>query len=209
METLKTIDARYSQLAKSSCCLACGGAINYAKPQEGEICVDLGSGRGNDCIRLAERVGPTGYVYGIDVSDGMLEAARRNAREKSILTVEFLKAPIELLPLGAGTIDLVISNCTINHAANKDTVWAEVFRVLKPGGRFVVSDIYALEPIPAVYRNDPVAVAECWAGAVTRSEYLQMLAAAGFKQVSVLEEREPYEKGKVMVASFTIRGYKP
>jgi len=104
--------------------------------------------------------------------------------------------------------DLVISNCTINHSADKQGVWNEVFRILRIGGRFVVSDIYATAPIPEEYRNDLEAVAECWAGSVTKPEYLQMLLKAGFKEIRILEESQPYAKGKAEVCSFTISGVK-
>ena len=209
METMNAIDSRYSALAKTTTCLSCGGAINHGNPTNAEICVDLGSGRGNDCIKLAQKVGPEGFVYGIDISDGMLETARSRAFEEGITNVAFHKSPIDHLPLKENSIDLLISNCTINHAANKDAVWTEIFRVLRPGGRFVVSDIYSLEPIAAEYRNDPAAVAQCWAGAVTKTQYLETLASIGFSSIELLEESRPYEKGKVTVASVTIRGYKP
>jgi ubiquinone/menaquinone biosynthesis C-methylase UbiE len=103
----------------------------------------------------------------------------------------------------------VISNCTINHAADKQAVWNEVFRILKKGGRFVISDIYSSEQIPEEYKNDPVAIAECWAGSVTRYEYLEQLRVAGFSAIRIIEESDPYEKGKVMVSSWTIAGEKP
>jgi ubiquinone/menaquinone biosynthesis C-methylase UbiE len=103
---------------------------------------------------------------------------------------------------------LVISNCTINHSAEKQAVWNEIYRVLKIGGRFVVSDIYALNEIAAEYKNDPVAVAECWAGAETKDTYLQILKKAGFSHVRILEESAPYEKGKTTVSSFTISAHK-
>jgi arsenite methyltransferase len=209
VDIITSIDKRYSGLAKTQCCLSCGGAVGYAEPQEGEICVDLGSGRGNDCVRLAESVGLRGFVYGIDVSDGMIENARKNVQTKEIGNIEFRKSSIESIPLNENTVDLLISNCTINHASDKEKVWSEVYRVLKAGGRFVVSDIYSLEFVPFEYRNDPVAVSECWAGSVTRDVYLTTLEKTGFKKLEVLEESQPYEKGKISVASFTIRGFKP
>jgi ubiquinone/menaquinone biosynthesis C-methylase UbiE len=208
MKTAEAIDIRYTSLSKSSCCLSCGGAINYAHPEAGETCLDLGSGRGTDCIRLAEQVGPTGYVFGIDISDGMIEKAKQNVAEKGITTIEFIKSPIEIIPKPDNSVNLIISNCTLNHANDKNAVWKEVFRVLKKQGRFVVSDIYSLEPVPAKYSNDPVAVSECWAGAITRDEYLQILTNTGFTNIEILEESKPYEKGQIVVSSFTIRGYK-
>ena len=204
----EAINERYTQLSETSCCLSCGGAINHAKPQLGEVCVDLGSGRGNDVIRLAEEVGESGYVYGIDISEGMVAKAKLNLAKFEVRNAEILQAELESLPLGDNSINLVISNCTINHATNKQAVWNEVYRILKPGGRFVVSDIYSTSPIADEYRNDPVAVAECWAGAVTKEEYLTVLETVGFKNLLVYEESAPYEKGQAEVASWTIEGKK-
>ena len=202
------INLRYSELAQTSCCLSCGGAINHSKAAAGERCVDLGSGRGTDVMRLAETVGPNGYVYGIDISDGMLSKARRHAEQLGFANVSFEKANLEELPIESSSIDLVISNCTINHADDKQKVWNEIARILSDGGRFVVSDIYATSPVPAEFRNDPEAVAECWAGSVTRDEYVEQLSRAGFTDVQILEESDPYPKGSVEVVSWTLLGYK-
>lgn len=204
----ETINNRYTQLSETSCCLSCGGAINHAKAQVGEICVDLGSGRGNDVIRLAEEVGEKGYVFGIDISEGMIVKAQAIIDKFDVANAKILKAELEQLPLENDSVNLAISNCTINHAADKQAVWNEVYRILKVGGRFVVSDIYATQPIADEYRNDPEAVAECWAGAVTKGEYLTMLESAGFKNIIIYEESEPYEKGNAEVASLTISGRK-
>jgi arsenite methyltransferase len=202
------INKRYSDLAESNCCLSCGGAVNYAKPAPGEICVDLGSGRGTDVMRMAESVGANGFVFGIDISEGMLDKARKNAKKFDFKNINFLRSDLEKIDLSDNIADLVISNCTINHASNKQAVWNEIYRILKKGGRFVVSDIYATKPIPEEYKNDPVAVAECWAGSVTKDEYLATLSKAGFKSVEIIEESSPYNKGKAEVASFTIAGKK-
>lgn len=206
---IKEINNRYSQLAETDCCLSCGGAINYAVPRVGEVCVDLGSGRGTDVLRMAESVSKIGFVYGIDISDGMLEKARRNAEKFGVTNVSFVRSELEKLELPDNIADLVISNCTLNHASDKQAVWNEIFRILKKGGRFVISDIYATNPIADEYRNDPVAVAECWAGSVTRAEYMQHLEKAGFASVEILEESAPYAKGNAEVCSFTIAGKKP
>jgi ubiquinone/menaquinone biosynthesis C-methylase UbiE len=208
MSSINEIDKRYTKLAKSSCCLSCGGAINHGKAAEGEVCIDLGSGRGNDVIKLAKQVGDGGFVYGVDISEGMIETAIENVRSQGIKSVKFIHSRIDEILIDENTADLLISNCTINHAENKNLVWAEVFRVLKPGGRFVVSDIYSTEPVPEIYKCDAVAVSECWAGAVTRDEYLDTLIGTGFKEITILEESEPYSKGKITVSSWTIRGYK-
>jgi arsenite methyltransferase len=209
MMDYSAINIRYGELAAAECCLSCGGAINYAVPKAGEVCVDLGSGRGTDVLRIADLVGDSGFVYGIDISEGMLQKARQNAIKLEVQNVQFIRCELEKIEIGDGIADLVISNCTINHADDKAAVWSEVFRILKKGGRFFVSDIYATSPIPEIYRKDPTAVAECWAGAVTREEYLNTLARQGFTGVEIIEESKPYQKGKAEVASLTIAGKKP
>ncbi len=203
------INIRYDKLAGSECCLSCGGAINYAKPKTGEVCVDLGSGRGTDVLRMADEVGESGFVYGIDISEGMLEKARQNAARLEIPNVSFVRCDLENISLSTEVADLVISNCTINHASDKEAVWSEIHRILKKGGRFVISDIYATSPIAEEYRNDPAAVAECWAGAVTRNEYLDTLRKLGFTGIEIIEESKPYQKGKAEVVSLTIAGKRP
>lgn len=200
------ITTRYGALAESSCCLSCGSAVQYVEALAGQRSLDLGCGRGNDVLRLAERVGATGHAYGIDITDTMLDKARSTAEKLGVTNATFLKADLTELPLGDAVIDWVTSNCVLNHASDKLAVWQEINRVLKPGGRFVVSDIYSLEPVPEQYRNDPAAVAECWAGAVTKAEYLETIAKAGLVGVSILEESAPYAKGRIAVSSFTISG---
>lgn len=206
--TYTEINKRYSDLAESNCCLSCGGAINYSEAAKGEVCVDLGSGRGSDVLRLAGTVGPEGFVYGIDISDGMIIKAISTAERLGVKNVGFIQSSLEKLDLGDRIADLVISNCTINHANNKQAVWNEIFRILKTGGRFVVSDIYSIEPIPDEYKNDPVAISECWAGSVTRDEYLEQVTLAGFKSIRIIEESLPYVKGKTNVSSWTITAEK-
>jgi ubiquinone/menaquinone biosynthesis C-methylase UbiE len=179
------IQIRYSVLAEDdACCLSCGGAINHSKALPGEVCVDLGSGRGTDVLRLADEVGETGFVYGVDVSDGMLKKAEKNAEKLGVTNVRFVKSELEDIKIETGTVN----------------------RILKKGGRFVVSDIYSIGEVPQEYRTDPQAVAECWAGATTKHEYLDTLTKVGFKDIEILEESAPYPKGKIQVASFTIAG---
>lgn len=204
----QAINSRYSDLAESSCCLSCGGAVNYGEPREGEVCLDLGSGRGTDVIRMAEAAGESGHAYGIDISDGMLKKAKSTAEKLGVVNVTFLKSELEHIPVDSEKIDLVISNCTINHASDKQQVWNEVYRILKKGGRFVVSDIYSLDTVPEQYASDPEAIAECWAGAVTKELYMETLRTAGFTKVAVLEESKPYDKGEIKVSSFTVTGFK-
>ena len=202
------IQIRYSALAEDTCCLSCGSAIDYSKAQPGEVCVDLGSGRGTDVLRLAEDVGDTGFVYGIDVSDGMLKKAKKNAAKLGVTNVEFIKSKLEDIKIQSDTVNLIISNCTINHASDKFKVWSEIERILQKSGRFVVSDIYSIGEVPEEYRNDPEAVAECWAGATTKQKYLDTLMKVGFKDIEIIEESSPYAKGKIEVVSFTIVGKK-
>ncbi len=205
---LQTINERYSSLSKTSCCLSCGGAINHAGVKSGEVCVDLGSGKGNDVIRLADMAGESGYAYGIDISEGMIEKADALLKKFNVKNASIIKSELEDIKLEDEIADVVLSNCTINHAADKDKVWSTIFRILKNGGRFIVSDIYSISAVPDEYRNDPQAVAECWAGSVTRHEYLESLEKAGFADISIIEESDPYTKGMIKVASWTIKGYK-
>ena len=204
----EAIETRYGGLAESSCCLSCGTAAQSCAPKPGQVCLDLGSGRGTDVLRLAEAVGPTGHAYGVDLADGMLEKARRTAEKLGVTNATFFRSTFDRLALPGESVDWVVSNCALNHADDKPAVWREIARVLRTGGAFVVSDIYAAEPIPEDLARDPAAVAECWAGAVTRAEYLAQIAAAGLVDVRVLEESTPYEKGKAVVASFTLTGTK-
>ena len=203
------IQVRYTLLAEDdNCCLSCGGALNYSNASQGEVCVDLGSGKGSDVLRLAEEVGETGFAFGIDVSEGMLRKARKNAEKLGITNVEFVHSELEEIQLESDSAHLVISNCTINHASDKFRVWSEIERILKKSGRFVVSDIYSIGEVPEKYRSDPQAVAECWAGAVTKQAYLDTLNRVGFTSIEIIEESKPYPKGEIEVASFTIAGKK-
>jgi arsenite methyltransferase len=207
-KTITAIDKRYSALAGSTCCLSCGKAIDLAEPMPGESFVDLGSGRGTEVIRLAQKVGPDGFAYGIDVSEGMIDGSRSLAERLGIANAEFVRAELGSLPIQTGSIDCVISNCTINHASDKLAVWREIGRVLKKGGRFVVSDIYSIAPVPPEFANDPAAIAECWAGAVTKPEYLTQILQAGLSISKIAEESAPYKKGQIEVSSFSVIGYK-
>jgi arsenite methyltransferase len=208
MKTIE-IEKRYSSLAEKECCLSCGGAIDLSEPKPGETCIDLGCGKGTDLIRLRESVGEYGRVIGIDIAEGMIAKAQRTVDKFGYTNVSVVRSELEHLLVPDQVADLVISNCTINHASDKRAVWREIFRVMRKGGRFVVSDIYSTEPVPAEYANDPAAVAECWAGAIPREEYLTILRESGFKNISVLEESKPYQKGKISVASFTVSASTP
>ena len=203
------IQKRYSALAETKACLSCGTAASRCEPALGEVCVDLGCGRGAVALRLGARVGPEGRVFGVDVTPAMLEVARARAAEAGLSNVTFISSSFESLDLEGDLAHWVVSNCALNHARDKARVWGEISRVLRPGGRFVVSDIYAVEPIAEQYRDDPVAVAECWAGAETKEAYLEHIAQAGLVEVVVSDESEPYEKAHARLVSFTISGVKP
>jgi arsenite methyltransferase len=203
------IENRYNSLATDNCCLSCGSPVIYADAAEREICVDMGSGRGTDVLRLAGEVGPGGFVYGVDVADDMLEKAGINADKLGIKNVRFVKSSLENIPIPGEIVNLVISNCTINHAPDKQAVWNEIYRLLIKGGRFVVSDIYSLEDLPDTFRNDPGAIAECWAGAVRKELYLDMVKNAGFESIRIFEESSPYKKRSIEIANFTLTGTKP
>lgn len=207
MNTIE-IAGRYSVLANDTCCLSCGGAVQKSEAKANEICIDLGSGRGTDVLRLAEEVGEGGFVYGIDVTEEMIRKATTTAVKMGVGNVKFIQADLEQIPLEDEIAHLIISNCTLNHVGNKPKVWAEIYRLLINGGRFVISDIYSSEPVPEEYANDPEAVAECWAGSITKSEYIAIVKNAGFKEFRILEESKPYPKGKIEVSSFTITARK-
>jgi len=165
--------------------LGCGNPTAVAELHEGETVLDLGSGGGIDVLLSARRVGPTGKAYGLDMTEEMLALARRNAAEAGATNVEFLKGQIEAIPLPAATVDVVISNCVINLSTDKPAVFAETFRVLRPGGRLGVTDVVAEDHLSAEDRAERGAWVGCIAGALSKAEYEVQLAAAGFEQVSV------------------------
>ena len=165
--------------------LGCGNPVAVADLHEGETVLDLGSGGGIDVILSAKRVGPTGTAYGLDMTDEMLALAQKNAAEAGVTNVHFLKGVIEEVPLPAESVDVVISNCVINLSADKDRVLRETFRVLKPGGRFAVSDIVVKGELPPAVRHSMAAWVGCIAGALSETEYREKLTAAGFDNVDV------------------------
>jgi len=165
--------------------LGCGNPTALAALSEGEIVLDLGSGGGIDVLLSARRVGPTGFAYGLDMTDEMLQLAERNKAEAGTENVKFLKGQIEEIPLPDNTVDVIISNCVINLSADKDRVLAEAFRVLKPGGRFAVSDVVVEGELPPSLRADMEAYVGCVAGALEIDDYLAKLNKAGFVEASI------------------------
>ncbi len=165
--------------------LGCGNPTALAQLGPGEVVLDLGSGGGIDVLLSARRVGPTGKAYGLDMTDEMLTLARENQRRAGVDNVEFLKGEIEDIPLPDASVDVVISNCVINLSADKDRVLAEAFRVLKPGGRFAVSDVVVRGEVPAALRHSIELWIGCVAGALSEDEYRVKLAKAGFAEVEI------------------------
>ncbi|HEV3480537.1 MAG TPA: arsenite methyltransferase [Gaiellaceae bacterium] len=185
-ERLYTIDQR-AELppAASLASLGCGNPTAVAELHEGEVVLDLGSGGGIDVILSAKRVGPNGTAYGLDMTDEMLALARKNAAEAGITNVHFLKGVIEEIPLPAESVDVVISNCVINLSIDKAAVLTEIARVLKPGGRVGVSDVVAADRLSPAERAERGSYVGCIAGALSKSEYVEGLRAAGLEDVSV------------------------
>ena len=165
--------------------LGCGNPTALAHLEPGEVVLDLGSGGGIDVILSARRVGPTGKAYGLDMTDDMLALAKQNAAEANVTNVEFLRGQIESIPLPSNTVDVVISNCVINLSSDKRTVLAEAFRVLKPGGRFAVSDVVVRGDMPPEVRKSMELWIGCVAGALEEQEFLSLLREVGFEHPSI------------------------
>ena len=168
--------------------LGCGNPVALASLREGETVLDLGSGAGFDCFLAAERVGEKGRVIGVDMTPEMIEKARENARKGNYGNVEFRLGEIENLPVADNSVDVVISNCVINLAPDKKRVFKEAFRVLKPGGRVMVSDIVLLKELPDFIKNSIEAYIGCLSGAIMRDEYIGTIRAVGFQKVRVIDE---------------------
>jgi SAM-dependent methyltransferase len=168
--------------------LGCGNPIALASLKAGETVLDLGSGPGLDCFLASNRVGETGKVIGVDMTPEMIDKARRNAEQGGYDNVEFRLGEIENLPLADSSVDIVISNCVINLAPDKNRVFREAFRVLRPGGRMMISDLVLLEDLPGSVRDSIAAYVGCLSGAMLRDEYLQVIDVAGFTKIEVLKE---------------------
>jgi len=176
--------------------LGCGNPIAIAELKAGEVVLDLGSGAGVDVFLAANKVGPTGRVIGIDMTEEMVDKARGIARDYGYRNVEFRQGEIEKLPIDDGSVDAIISNCVINLSPHKSKVFREAHRALKPGGRLTVSDIVSEGVIPDEIKNDPDAWSGCIAGALPRQEYLEKIKKAGFADIQILASREFYIENK-------------
>ena len=191
--------------------LACGNPLSFGKPKAGETVLDLGSGPGLDCFLAARAVGKSGRVIGVDMTPEMIDKARANASKGDYENVEFRLGEIENLPAADDSVDIIISNCVINLSPDKPRVFAEALRVLKPGGRLVVSDLVHLVPVPENLRASEDLLVGCIANAEMKDRYVEMIREAGFKDVTVVQEKlyapERLE-GKIKVASIVVRGTK-
>ena len=188
--------------------LGCGNPTALAELHEGETVLDLGSGGGIDVLLSARRVGATGKAYGLDMTDEMLALARENQRTAGVTNVEFLKGEIERIPLPDASVDVIISNCVINLSVDKRRVMHEAFRVLKPGGRFAVSDVVVRGDIPDAVRRSMELWVGCVAGALEEQEYKRLLAEAGFVDVGIEPTRIYEEVGGRIMGAF-VRARKP
>jgi arsenite methyltransferase len=168
--------------------LGCGNPTALASLRKGDVVLDLGSGAGFDCFLAAKKVGKTGRVVGVDMTPEMLDKARENAEKGGYSNVEFRLGEIENLPVADNTVDIVISNCVINLSTDKKRVFTEAFRVLKPGGRLMVSDIVLLQELPQFIKNSVAGYVGCISGAILKEKYLQAVKQAGFHEVKVVDE---------------------
>jgi len=169
--------------------LGCGNPTALASLKEGEIVLDLGSGGGLDCFLAAEKVGQSGKVIGVDMTPEMVSLARKNAEKGNHTNVEFRLGEIENLPVADNTVDAIISNCVINLSADKGRVFREAYRVLKPGGRLMISDIALLKPLPEFVKESIAAYVGCVAGALLKDDYISAMTSAGFENVTVVNEK--------------------
>ena len=207
--------------------LGCGLPTEYAGIQPGNAVLDLGSGAGNDCFVARALVGETGYVAGIDFTEAMIEKARKNARKLGFTNVDFIQGDIENIPVRFGVVDVVISNCVLNLVPDKQKAFSEIFRVLKQGGHFCISDVVLQGELPVGVKEDATMYAGCVSGALPREEYLSIIENAGFVNVDVKTEKkidlpdellllymssaelEKFKTGETGIFSITVTGKKP
>lgn len=207
--------------------LGCGLPTEFAQIKAGDVVVDLGSGAGNDCFVAREIAGESGKIIGIDMTDAMIEKARENADNLGFNNVEFRHGDIEQIPMGANKADVVVSNCVLNLVPDKNKAFKEIYRILKPGGHFSISDVVIKGELPEKLKNDAEMYAGCVSGAIQMENYLQIITDTGFDQVSVQKEKaiqlpdeilseyltpeeiSEYRNGSVGIYSITVYGSKP
>lgn len=183
--------------------LGCGNPVAIASLKEGEVVLDLGCGAGFDAFLAAKKVGETGKVIGVDMTDEMLEKARENAQKDDYTNVEFKKGDIEDLPLDDNSVDVIISNCVINLAPDKEKVFKEAYRVLKAGGRLMVSDVVLTKPLPDKLKNDEELLSGCVAGAILKEDYLNLLKKVGFADITIHKTSPGFLKDYTVSITFS------
>jgi ubiquinone/menaquinone biosynthesis C-methylase UbiE len=206
-EVIEKIINRYEKESSMDCVLGCGNTIDNLKVTRGENLLDLGCGRGEETIQMALLAGDTGNATGLDLTQSMIDKAQENAKKENVKNVTFVHGEIEKLPFESNLFDGVASNCVINHAKDKNRVYMEIQRVLKQGGRFVISDAVSKYPLPAEVKNDPEAWAQCYGGAITEEQYLDAIYQAGFEEIQILNRREYLKNGYDFI-SLTIKAVK-
>lgn len=208
MDIKEAVEQRY---ADEACCddtLSCGGQNVYlVELKAGQWLLDIGCGRGGDVLKAAALVGEQGKAIGVDLSPAMIKTAATAAEQQGVSNVEFYQGDVEALPFPDGVFDAVISDCAINHALDKKRAYTEIFRVLKPQGIMVVSDVVALEMLPQEIKDDPAAWADCFGGAISEEEYIDAVKSAGFAETDILKRRE-YIKNGYKMASITLKTVK-
>lgn len=205
MDAQIAINKRYKNLTCDN--LSCGNNMGFAKLKAGEMVLDLGCGSGRESIEAAKIVGPLGRVTGVDLTTEMVIKAHERAFNDKVSNVHFITANIEQLPLPKESYNAIISNCVINHSPNKLKVFGEIYRVLKSGGRFIISDAVTKYTLPPEVKNDPQAWADCYGGAIMEAEYLAIVKQSGFQRIEILNKRE-YLKNGFEFASLTLLGFK-
>lgn len=203
----ETITARYEGEISVDCALSCGSPLEQLNIKPGEVILDLGCGKGEETIEAAKLTGPEGMAIGLDLTEAMIMQAIANATNENLKNTVFTQGDIENLPFKGNIFDGVTSNCVINHAQDKNKVYSEIYRVLKFGGRFVVSDAVTKYPLPAETKNDIEAWAQCFGGAITEEDYLEGILKAGFGKIEILNRRE-YKKNGYDFISLTIKAVK-
>ncbi|HBN07321.1 MAG TPA: ubiquinone biosynthesis protein UbiE [Cyanobacteria bacterium UBA8530] len=197
------ITERYSKETESFS-LGCANLSPFLAIREGDHLLELGCGSGKQAARLAALVGPKGIIVGLDLTSAMIERARiENVDER----LTFVEGDIHRLPFDEDSFDLVSSNCVINHSRDKKLVFAEILRVLRPGGHFLIGDVMAVERLPEEVSSDPTAIADCYGGAIPKEEYLEIIRALGFLRIEQLDSRI-YPKAGFLLESVTLRGFK-
>ncbi|MCJ7689346.1 MAG: methyltransferase domain-containing protein [Clostridiaceae bacterium] len=207
LEIKTKIQKRYTEESKNSCNLSCGSNLDFLHIKENETILDLGCGRGEDTIQASLLTGPKGVAHGLDLTEAMVEKAKLHAKELKIENIIFTIGDIEALSYEDEIFNSVMSSCVINHAKSKVQVYKEIYRVLKFGGKFVISDAVTKYPLPKEVKNDPEAWAECFGGSITEEEYLESIKSAGFENIEILKRREYLKNGYDFI-SLTLLAYK-